>query len=132
MPADPELKFLRFWQGIGWLLVLFVIFVTLMPKPPQLPFPDFLSWDKVAHTLVYACLMSWFLQAFASPIIWSTFLLLLGVILEFLQNWFGYRSLEFGDMIANSIGLLAGWLITMTALGGMLASLDHRLAQYRE
>ena len=38
----------------------------------------------------------------------------MGIALEFVQGWLGYRSFEVADMAANSIGVVAGWGIAAT------------------
>ena len=122
----PPLAFARLWRTVAWLLVIAVIIVTLVPKPPQI---GGTGWDKTDHLLAYGVLMWWFRQAFDKRWRWPLGLIALGVGLEILQGWFGYRYLELGDMVANSLGVAAGWLLTLTPLGGVIAWLDNRLDQ---
>ena len=39
----------------------------------------------------------------------------MGIALEFVQGWLGYRSFEVADMVANTIGVLLGLVIASTA-----------------
>lgn len=112
---------------MGWLLVATVIVLTLMPKPPRLPF-FLLDWDKAQHLLAYAGLMFWFRQAFARRWRWIGFLIGLGVSLEYIQGWTGFRQFDYDDMLANSLGVLAGLLLAATPLGRLVPWLDRRLA----
>lgn len=121
----PPLKFTRLWQGIGWLMVIAVVVVTLLPKPPK---PPLITWDKSQHLLSYGVLMFWFAQAFTGRVVWMGFLAGLGVVLEYLQGWFGYRQFDYVDMAANALGVLCGLLLASTPLGRLTRWLDHRLA----
>ena len=124
-PYDREhLEFPRLWQTIAWLLVVAVVIVTLMPKPPQVEFMP--SWDKAHHFLAYAGLTFWFRQAFVS-IRWTIFLMALGIALEFIQGWSGYRYFEYGDMLANTLGVIGGLLLASTPLGRLIRWLDYTL-----
>ena len=31
------LRYEKYWQAIGWTMVLIVVWLSLMPSPPQLP-----------------------------------------------------------------------------------------------
>ena len=45
----------------------------------------------------------------------------LGVALEFVQGWLGYRDFEIADMVADAVGVTLGWsaaVIFPTALPG--------------
>jgi hypothetical protein len=119
------LRFPYLWQAIGWLCVIGLVVITLVPSPPQ---PPVVSWDKAQHGLAYTALMLWFAQAFRARHCWLGFLLGLGVILEFLQSWTGYRHFDFGDMLANTVGVLSGLLLSFTPLGMLVIWLDRWLA----
>lgn len=119
------LQFSRLWQTIGWLLVIGLVIISLLPSPPQ---PPVVSWDKAQHGFAYAGLMLWFAQAFKARLRWLGFLLGLGVVIEFLQSWTGYRHFDFGDMLANAVGVLSGLLLSLTSLGMLVVWLDHWLA----
>lgn len=74
--------------------------------------------DKLEHLFAYACLsLSWIL-AFntfnkkANTLI-ITCCILFGIVLEVLQNQLtSYRTGEFLDIIANTLGVLLGFLIS--------------------
>ncbi|MDQ2694005.1 MAG: VanZ family protein [Pseudomonadota bacterium] len=119
------LRYGRLWQGIGWLLVLTVMVLSLMPQPPQ---PPGLTWDKAQHLLAYGVLMLWFRQAFAPRRRWIGFLVLLGVGLECLQGLSGGRHFEYADMLANTLGVGCGLLLAATPLGTVAPRLDRWLA----
>ena len=37
----------------------------------------------------------------------------MGITLEFVQRWLGYRTFEVADMVANTVGVAAGWSIAV-------------------
>lgn len=104
---------------IGIIYTLFITFVLLFPATyvPKVPVPSF---DKIGHVLVFTILV----------IIWSLFVLfkteghkarthwvvllafLYGIIIEVLQGlFFESRSADWWDVLANTAGILLGWLI---------------------
>lgn len=106
--------FLFLWAAMvavdGWLSLAHV-------ERLQRLLPDFLSWDKAEHALMYMGLTlvaglgaqstkSWILLALAGEF--------LGILLEFLQSLTGYRTLDIHDVAANSVGvalgLFGGWI----------------------
>jgi VanZ family protein len=125
----PELTLPRLWQAIAWLMVVFVITVTLMPKPP--PAPGFLDWDKAQHFTAYAGLMWWFSQAFISTARWAIVLVLLGIGLEFIQGWSGYRHFEYADALANSLGVGGGLFLATTPAGRVIPWIDGLFSRYK-
>lgn len=123
--ARPTLQFPWFWQGLGWMMVMAVIWASLTPSPPPLPGP--LSWDKADHFLAYGSMMYWFAQAFIRHWRWPLFLLGLGLILELLQGLGGVRTLDPFDMLANALGVLLGYGLANTFLGQAVARIDRWL-----
>lgn len=120
MNADNRLLLPRLWQAVGWLLVAAVTILSLIPAPPE----PLLLWDKASHLLAYATLMLWFRQAFSPRVRWILFLVALGVVLELIQGWLGYRDLEFTDMLANTLGVAGGLGLAKTSLGSLVTWLD--------
>ena len=104
------LRIRRIWLVLGWLLVLFVIYLSLTPEPVQVPVEQ---GDKYGHVFAYAMLMSWFANLYELPMRRMQFavgFVALGVALEFVQGWTGYRSFEVADMAADAVGVAGGWL----------------------
>jgi VanZ family protein len=99
-----------FWLVLGWTLVLLVIYLSLTPAAVTLPVRE---GDKLLHALAYLVLMSWFANLYPGIALRTAFaagFIALGVVLEFVQLWIGYRSFEVTDMTAGTIGVAAGWL----------------------
>jgi len=85
--------------------------------------------DKVVHTVGYAVLG---VLAVLSGIRWPWSIALViafGVVLEGAQGLVGYRSFEWADLVADSLGAFAGVLITARIREEMLQS---RLGRMRE
>jgi VanZ family protein len=61
--------------------------------------------------LLYAVAAFWFCSVYAGKarLFHCLGLVALGVALEFVQRWLGYRSFELADMAADAIGVLAAW-----------------------
>jgi hypothetical protein len=120
-----SLKFSLLWQAVGWLLVTAVVILALMPHPPE---PPLVNWDKSQHLLAFGVLMFWFRMAFSGGALWPAFMVALGIILEVLQGWSGYRDFEYPDMLADALGVAMGLLLAATPLSTLLIHLDRRLA----
>jgi VanZ family protein len=88
-----------------------------------------LIWDKSQHFVSYALLMFWFAQAFVGRVQWLSFLVGLGITLEYLQGWLGYRQFDYADMLANGLGVLIGLLVASTPLGLLVKWLDSAVAR---
>ena len=105
------IKFRPLWLVLGWLLVLFVIYVSVIPDPVQFPVAQ---GDKFGHVLAYAVLMSWFANLYrltGRRMQFAIGFVSLGIALEFVQQQTGYRSLEVADMAADAAGVVVGWLV---------------------
>jgi len=119
-----------FWKLLAWSLLATVVFLTLTPRPPKVSMV-LLSWDKAQHFLAYMVLTWLFAMAWEGRrlIAWMAFLLCVGVTLEWLQGAMGIRVMELWDMLANSIGVGLGWLISRTPLRFTLVWLESRLVR---
>lgn len=115
----------RLWQTLGWLGVLTVVILTLLPDPPSPP--GYLKWDKGQHILAYTMLMWWFCQAFVAAKRWAVFLILLGIGLECLQGMGQHRVFELWDMAANALGVACGAILASTSAGHALAWIERCL-----
>lgn len=122
----PTHKLRKLWLSTGWLLVALVTYLSLVPDPPTI---DAAGSDKVAHVLAYGTLMLWFLQLYPiyrRPII-AVGLIAMGILLEFLQGFTAARSSEYMDMVANTGGVMLGWLLGKTRLSTALEALERQI-----
>lgn len=91
-----------------WALLLCVTVLSLMPTdylPPQV----FSLWDKAQHALAFAALTALGLRAYPRhPWQVAAGLLLFGAGIELAQAATGWRHGEWGDWLADAVGLAAG------------------------
>lgn len=128
MPMDP-LRLRTLWLILGWLGVAAIIYLSLTPKPP-VPDLGMLSWDKLNHFMAYAVLMGWFGQLYHRPLTRSAFAALfigMGIALEFLQGLGRERLFEYNDMLANTLGIVFAYVVTLGTLGTLLQRLERQL-----
>ena len=129
--GNKPLNFPRFWWGLAWLLV-FAVVIGSLARLPEAPMPLPQGFDKYEHVFAYTLLSGYFGQLLADP--WrhakaAAALFFLGGTLELLQGWSGYRSMDTMDLIANSLGIAAGWLACRTPLGSLLYAFDQRVSK---
>jgi VanZ family protein len=99
----------------GWCWALAIVWLSLTPSPPEV---DFEASDKIGHFAAYAMLMLWFAFLYRVAkvrLIYAAAFVGMGVALEAIQGALGYRSYEVPDMVANGLGVLAGWAVAALA-----------------
>lgn len=104
---------------IGWRLLLAVLvtgicWLAFWPAPPQ---EISTGWDKANHWLAFSTLAITACLAFpharrrhAGVALW---LLAYGIFIEAVQSQIPERTAELMDIVADSIGIAAGLLLTM-------------------
>lgn len=107
---------------IAWTLL--IIFLTLFPgqEMPDISIWDMFSFDKFAHIFVFAVLVLLMIVGFSkqydftflkkNPVRYSLlYAFLLAFFIELAQKTIiAGRGFEFMDLLADSIGILLGWL----------------------
>jgi hypothetical protein len=109
------------WQGVGWVGVALLIYLSLTPRPIELPVE---GGDKIGHMFAYATLMYWWAQlliAGAQRRGVAASLLALGIALEYVQGWTGWRNFDYFDMLADAGGITLGWVIAWPRTPDLLA-----------
>ena len=113
----------RLWWMAGWLGVVITLIVSLMP-----PALDSSSGhaDKIVHLLGYALLTFWWAQLVTRQR-WKLALavVLFGIVIEGLQGLTPARQPDLLDALANSGGVLLGWLVA-----GLLPNLPGYLERH--
>ena len=115
------------WRVIGIGLVLSVIWLSLTPRPLEVPIAQ---GDKLGHVAAYATLMCWFAQLdsrYRVRVAYAIAFVTLGVTLEFVQRLLGYRAFEINDMLASALGVLAGWAVAPPRGPDVLGFLERAL-----
>lgn len=120
----PALRWRKVWLAAGWLIAAGIVFLSLTPSPPTI---DIEQGDKLGHCLGYGTLMFWFCQLYAlqgARIGYAAGFAAMGIALEFIQGWLGYRSFELSDMVANGLGVLIGWGIALVAGARLFGTIE--------
>jgi len=132
MSINEDLVLRKLWLKIGYLLVICVIVLTLIPDPYEtLGIDDLFEdlSDKAQHLFAYVLLMGWFTQIYhsrKSHLVLAASFISMGVALEFLQELGQTRMFEVADMIANSTGVLLAWSVAYTRCSNILLYFEKR------
>ncbi len=117
------------WLATAWLLVAAVVYLSLTPRPVELPLEQ---GDKLGHLLAYGTTMFWFAQAYEGRrrIAVVLGLVALGVGIEFVQRWTGYRDFDVFDMVADALGVVIGLALAPPRLPNVLVLIDRMLRRH--
>ncbi|HZW17886.1 MAG TPA: VanZ family protein [Luteimonas sp.] len=120
----------RAWLALWWLAVVLVFVVCLVPAPDLPPVPR--GFDKVEHFLAFFLLAASAVQLYATRrALWCAALGLvgLGVVIELAQFAFtSSRSMDPRDVLADTLGIAAGFAIALTPLRDLLLRMEARLS----
>ena len=122
------MKIRRAWLAGGAAFVALVIYLSLTPDP--LKVPD-VAGLKAGHIAAYTWLMLWFAQIYRGRTrgAIAIALVVMGVILEYLQDFTGHRTFAYSDMRDNAIGVCIGFaLAAWTPLGHVVDAIQRRRA----
>ena len=125
----PSLKLRSLWFAIGMALIILVVYLSLTSSPVDtgLNFP---YEDKVYHAFAYFVLMAWFGQIYHTTlqrIIFAFLFVALGLAMEYMQSFDPNRMAEFADMVANTTGVLVGYMLTATGFRNALLNIERKL-----
>lgn len=120
---------IRLWLSVGFVGCGLLFVMCLMPHPPT---ANVANADKIEHYIAYLLLGTWFAGILA-PRWLAVFigLVAFGGAIELVQAWSGYRDGEWGDLLADGLGVATG--IGLARLGAMnwLRYIDNRVATAR-
>jgi VanZ family protein len=125
----PELKLRFLWLLIGYALMALVLYLSLTSSPVKLEM-GFPYQDKLFHALAYFALMVWFAQIYherSRRFMIAVFFILMGLMLEYLQSFDPNRFAEYGDMAANTAGVVLGFTVTLTSAKNILHSVEQHI-----
>jgi VanZ family protein len=94
------------WMALFWSCALVILILALIPPAPYLPST---GWDKTNHVLAFLVLTVLGCRAYSNRV--AAVLLgaiLYGGLIEVLQSFTDYRSAEWADLVADSVGVIAG------------------------
>jgi VanZ family protein len=113
----PELRWRRLWFSAGVAIALAIAVASLMPGRNL---PNLNVSDKLQHFMAFTMLGFWFGSIVVRrDLPWLVIaLLIFGCLIELAQEAMPFgRHAEWGDVIADGVGVLSGLLVAMTPLG---------------
>jgi VanZ family protein len=130
------LRYPRLWRFADILILVLVLASAMSPEmwPWGRTSGPYLVSDKVMHGLTFAFLALWYTGQYSrkSYAKLAVGLLLFGVLIELCQLMVSYRSAEWGDLLADSIGVAVGMAIAMTVTGGWSQAVERRFSSQHE
>jgi len=119
----------RAWLALWWLAVMLVFAACLVPARDLPSVPR--GFDKVEHFLAFFLLAASAVQLYATRrALWcaAAGLLALGVAIELAQFAFTRsRSMDPADVLADALGVAAGFSIALTPLRDLLLRIEATL-----
>jgi len=117
----------RLWRWLFGVLLVVVAALALMPAPPE---QAGLGWDKLNHLAAFGALalcavLGWHHQRAAMLAVLGA-LLAYGGAIELLQSQVPNRQAEWGDLLADALGIAAGALLALAWLRRRPAPLENR------
>lgn len=114
----------RLWLVIGWMLIAAMLIVCLMPASSL---PQTGVSDKFEHSIAYAVLSLWFAGLYPRSryVVIALGLFAMGVAIEWAQGAMHVgRQSDYHDVIANTLGIVAGLVLAALWLGGWAERID--------
>jgi len=123
-------RFTKLWLTLGWILIVFIVLLSLWPERPHITSFEYPSLGRLGHPLAYLVLMLWFANIYPQrrQRLWlSAGFILMGVSLEFLQHMIPGRTFLYADMMDGIFGVVVGLFLAKTFLSTCLLHLDRWL-----
>ena len=123
--VELDLRARQLWLLIGWTLVFCVVYLSVAPVSIETGVEQ---GDKLVHAFAYGVLMVWFANLY-ERLAWrrafAVAFVAMGVALEFVQGWTGYRIFDVADAVANASGVAAGWVLAPPRLPNFLRGIER-------
>ena len=94
----------------GFVFLAAIVYLSLSTTVLELPGDNN---GHLAHVGAYALMMFWFTRVYSgarSALLVGAGLMALGVLIEILQGYGGYRNFERADIVADALGIALGWV----------------------
>lgn len=103
------------WRWAFWLCLAAVLTLSLLGQVPE-AVPT-TGWDKTNHLLGFAALGVLGCLGYARHVGWvMAGLMAYGGLIEILQSFTPNRFAEWGDLLADTLGLAIGWVLAQLIL----------------
>ncbi len=130
------LRHARRWRVASIILLLLVLGSALIPAAWFWPDKDdFVAWfvdgDKWLHAITFVGLAVWFAGQYRPRSYWriGVGLIAFGVLIEACQRLVSYRSAEWFDIVADTLGVVVGLTIAMAGVGGWCMRVEDWLGK---
>ena len=113
------------WKTLSVIILVLVLLAAMSPafwlfdnKARALVW--FQNADKWLHALTFVALSVWFAGLYERRLWWlaALGLMLFGLLVEFCQLQVSYRTADWIDIAANTVGILVGLTVAVAGLGG--------------
>jgi VanZ family protein len=125
-PSMRPLRWPRVWLGAWALMIVAVIVLSLIPKPP---IPQPLVIGKLDHLIAYFALAAFAMQLYLRPraqLVAAFAMVLLGIALELAQGYLTtYRHMAVYDALIDTLGVALGTALAWTPLAGILLRIER-------
>jgi len=119
------LQHVNYWRLAGLVLLFLVLLSALMPaawfwNDKVKVLTAFSHFDKLLHATTFLVLVVWFSGQYRRPAYWgiAAGLMLFGGVIEICQLMVSNRTASWGDIGANTVGIIIGITVAMLGLGG--------------
>ena len=65
---------------------------------------------------------------FAHHAVLAVLLVAMGIVIEYVQRWTGWRTYEVADMVADGVGVAIGWGLAHTPVGTWINRVKNMVA----
>jgi len=113
------------WKTLSVIILVLVLLAAMSPafwlfdnKARALVW--FQNADKWLHALTFVTLSVWFAGLYERRVWWlaALGLMLFGLLVEFCQLQVSYRTADWIDIAANTVGIIVGLTVAAAGLGG--------------
>ena len=128
-PPATALAYKKLWLLIGGALVVLLLYGSLAPAKAL---PPLAGSDKLWHAGSYFVVMAYFSQIYwrvSERLLIAAALIALGVAIEFIQPYVN-REFDWFDALANGVGVVAAFLLSLSPLSSILRYVDNRLTHF--
>jgi VanZ family protein len=124
------LRWARVWLALWALMILAVIVLSLIPKPP---IPPTLAIGKLDHLIAYFALAAFAMQLYLrrrAQLSAAFALVLLGIALELAQGYLTtYRHMAAYDAFVDALGVAIGTATAWTPIATILLRIERKFTR---
>ena len=114
------LRYARRWRLAGWFILATGLAAAMMPAFWSEQSADIPNFDKWLHAVAFCLLAIWYCGQYArNTFVWiACGLVVYGALIEMGQALVPYRTAEWGDLLADCLGIALGIIIAVLGAGG--------------